>query len=113
MTPRDRVALVAIVESVVKVRSYVDRAGATWTSDDMALDAIAKRLEEIGEFAKRITPDTLASMSDVDWRGVKGLREILAHDYGHVQVAIIESVVIDDLDGVHDGVVAMLQDIQS
>ena len=49
MTPRDREALERI-----------------WSDDGMAVDAVAKRLEEIGEQAKRITSDTLGAMPDVD-----------------------------------------------
>jgi len=63
----------------------------------MAVDAIARRLEEIGELAKRLSPVALQGMPGVDWRGVKGMREILAHDYLHAQVAIIESVVDEEL----------------
>ncbi len=55
----------------------------------MALDAIAKRIEEIGaeigEVAKRLDPGcwprcpgVLARMPRVDWNGVKGMRSIIA-----------------------------------
>lgn len=98
MTPADRDALRAMVDSIGKVRAYVRRAGPAWTSDGMAVDAIAKRLEEIGELAKRLSPAAIYELPGVDWRGVKGMREILVHDYGHVQIKIIESVVRDELD---------------
>jgi len=39
MSPADRVALVAIAECVVKVRTYVQQAGDAWTRNDMAIDA--------------------------------------------------------------------------
>lgn len=108
MTPADRLALEAIAECISKVRAYVQRAGDRWTADDMAVDAVAKRLEEIGELAKRLTLEAIARMPTVDWRGVKGMREVLAHDYGHVQVALIESVVLDDMDGLESDVTALL-----
>jgi uncharacterized protein with HEPN domain len=78
-------------------RAYVARGGPGWAVDDMAVDAIARRLEEIGELAKRLSPVALQGMPGVDWRGAKGMREILAHDYLHAQVAIIESVVDEEL----------------
>ena len=53
--------------------------------DRIALDAIAKRIEEIGELAKRLDPGcwprcpgVLARMPRVDWNGVKGMRSFIA-----------------------------------
>jgi uncharacterized protein with HEPN domain len=68
-----------------------------WPADGMAVDAIAKRIEEIGEIAKRLRPDTLATMPGVDWRAVKGMREVIVHDYEDVEVEILVDVVRDDL----------------
>lgn len=78
MTPRDRQALGRIIDCVQAIDAYVSRAGADWPTDDMAVDAIAKRIEEIGEVAKRLTPETLATMPSVNWRSVKGMREVIA-----------------------------------
>jgi uncharacterized protein with HEPN domain len=72
----------------------------------MAVDAIAKRIEEIGEVAKRLTPETLATMPGIDWRGVKGMREVIAHDYDDVDVEALEGVVRDDLPGLRAAVSA-------
>ena len=48
MTPRDRVWLGRILECIEAVRVYARRGGPNWSEDDMVLDAIAKRIEEIG-----------------------------------------------------------------
>ncbi|HSW40956.1 MAG TPA: HepT-like ribonuclease domain-containing protein [Patescibacteria group bacterium] len=36
-------------------------------------------------------------MPDVDWRGLKGLRDFLAHNYPAVVVGIIASTLDDDV----------------
>lgn len=99
MTPRDREALERIIECVRAIDAYVSRAGADWPNDDMAVDAIAKRIEEIGEVVKRLTSETLATMPSVNWRGVKGMREVIAHDYDDVDVEVLAGVVRDNLPG--------------
>ena len=43
MTPRDKDALERIIECVQAIDVYVSRVGADWPTDDMAVDAIAKR----------------------------------------------------------------------
>lgn len=99
MTPRDRESLERLLVCVAAVDAYVARSGTNWPRDEMAVDAIAKRIEEIGEVAKRISPAMLASMPSVDWRGVKGIREVLVHDYGLVDIDLLVGVVRNNLPG--------------
>jgi uncharacterized protein with HEPN domain len=99
MTPRDKEALERIIECADAINAYVERAGDNWSDDGMAVDAVAKRLEEIGEQAKRITSDTLGAMPDADWPNVKGMRDVIAHDYLDVQVEVVVDVVRDDPPG--------------
>ena len=110
MTPRDRAALERINGCVDAIRAYVLRAGVAWASDDMAVDAVAKRIEEIGEVAKRLTPEVLATMPEINWRGIKGLREVIAHDYDHVDAELLADVVRDNLPGLHAAVSAALDE---
>ena len=104
MTPRDREALEQIIECADAIAAYVERAGDEWSTDGMAVDAIAKRLEEIGEQASRITADTLSGMPGVNWTAVKGMRDVIAHDYLDVQVGVVVDVVRDDLPGLRRAV---------
>ncbi len=99
MTPRDRESLERLLVCVAAVDAYVARSGANWSRDEMAIDAIAKRIEEIGEVAKRISPATLASIASVDWRGVKGIRKVLVHDYDMVDIDLLVGVVRNNLPG--------------
>src|SRR5664280_2705799 len=95
--PRHRRALEAILEHCAKIEAYVAAAGPNWQDDDMAVDAIAKRLEETGEQAKLLSPEVLLAMPDVDWRGLKALRDFPAHNYPAVVVGLIASTLDDDL----------------
>jgi uncharacterized protein with HEPN domain len=93
MTPRDREALERIIECADAINAYVERAGADWSDDGMAVDAIAKRLEEIGEQAKRINAETLGTMPEIDWAAMKGMRDVIAHDCLDVQIEVVVDVV--------------------
>jgi uncharacterized protein with HEPN domain len=65
----------------------------------MALDAIAKRLEQVGELAKRLPMELLGCMPEVDWRGVKGIREVLVHEYEGVEVGVVTDAIATVLPG--------------
>lgn len=108
MTPRDRETLQAIAESAGKIADYVRQAGPRWPAKPMAVDAIAKRIEQVGELAKRLSPESLALMPGVDWRGIKATRTVLAHDYEEVDVKVLEGIVKVHLPGVRAAVEAAL-----
>jgi uncharacterized protein with HEPN domain len=104
MTPRDKEALDRIIECIGAIDAYVERVGVDWPTDGMAVDAIAKRIEEIGEVAKRVTPEALSTIPGVSWRGIKGIREVIANDYEEVDIEILAGVVRDDLPGLRTAV---------
>jgi uncharacterized protein with HEPN domain len=104
MDLRHRRALEAILEHCAKIQAYVASAGPGWRGNEMAVDAISKRLEETGEQAKLLSPAVLLAMPDVDWRGLKALRDFLAHNYPAVVVGIIASTLDDDLPVLVDAV---------
>jgi uncharacterized protein with HEPN domain len=110
MTPRDREILASIAESVRRIGSYVDRAGSAWVEDDMAVDAIAKRLEQIGELAKRLPSEMLARTAAVDWKAVKGIREVLVHDYEGVEMDVVTDAVARELPGLLSAVEMLLME---
>lgn len=71
-----------MLEAARKVISYTDqRQMETFVADEMAYDATLRNLEILGEAAKNIPGEIRQRYSDIDWRGVAGLRDILAHAY--------------------------------
>jgi len=108
MTPRDRDTLDRIIECIEAIDAYVDRLGVDWPTDGMAVDAIAKRVEEIGEVVKRVTPETLTTIPEVNWRGVKGMREVITHDYDEVDTEVLAGAVRDDLPGLRAAIARRL-----
>lgn len=97
MDDRDRDLLSAIAEQARVAIAYTHETGPEWQSHGMTIDAVSKRLEQLGELAKRLTPSALEAVGSVDWRSLKGMREILAHDYEDVDTAIVREAVEERL----------------
>lgn len=77
-----RLFLQDMIESAAKVRRYTEgRSLEAFLADDMAYDAVLRNLEIIGEAAKKIPPEIRDRYPEVDWRGMAGLRDLLAHAY--------------------------------
>lgn len=58
-----------------------DRQLESFVADEMAYDATLRNLEVLGEAAKSIPEEVRQRQLDVDWRGLAGLRDVLAHAY--------------------------------
>jgi uncharacterized protein with HEPN domain len=65
------------------------------------LDAIAMLLIAVGESFKKIDKETeglfLKNYPDIDWKGVIGVRNILAHDYFDIDVEQIYKICQRDI----------------
>lgn len=87
-----------IKDSIAKIEEYV--AGADkelFSKDYKSQDAVLKRIEIIGEAAKNLPPDFRNSVSEIPWKQVAGMRDILVHDYFGVDVNKVWNVVKNDI----------------
>jgi uncharacterized protein with HEPN domain len=46
--------------------------------------ALERTLEVLGEAARKVSEDFRATHPDIDWRGLIGQRNVLAHEYGRI-----------------------------
>jgi len=49
-------------------------------------DAVLRRFEIVGEAASRLSPETRALFPSIPFRSIRGTRNIIAHDYGVVDL---------------------------
>ena len=59
--------------------------------------AVERCLEIIGEAAGRVTPEFQDREPSIAWRQIKGMRNILAHEYGQIDYEVVHSTVLDDI----------------
>jgi len=77
--------------------------------DELVFDATLRNLEILGEAAKGVPPEIRARHPEADWRGIAGLRDILAHAYFALDDATLWDVVqntipvlVDQLESIGD-----------
>lgn len=61
--------------------------------DNLVADAIIRNLEILGEAAKNIPEDFKKQHPDIEWKKIAGLRDILAHEYFGVDLAILWDII--------------------
>jgi uncharacterized protein with HEPN domain len=93
MDERDRDHLEAIAENARIALGYAREGGEGWSDDGKTVDGVAMRVAQVGELVKRVGPETLAAITDVDWRGAKAFREVLVHGHGDLELPVLVDVV--------------------
>jgi len=87
-----------MLDSALLIRSYlmaVDRAA--FMADSEKQDAVLRRFEIIGEAASRLSPEAQALFPDISFRAMRGMRNIIAHDYGEVDLELVWKTAEADL----------------
>ncbi|VXD14869.1 conserved hypothetical protein [Planktothrix serta PCC 8927] len=83
-----------ILTSGVKVRRYTEGMSfEDFQGDERTYDAVVRNLQIIGEAVKNIPQEIRLKYSEVEWRKIAGLRDILAHAYFSIEDEIIWDIV--------------------
>ena len=87
-----------MLDSAILIRTYlaaVDRNAFLAGSEKQ--DAVLRRFEIIGEAASRLSPEAQALFPDIPFRAMRGMRNIIAHDYGEVDLELVWQTAEADL----------------
>ncbi len=74
--------------------------GATYEefcANRMMYSAVERRLEILGEAAGRVSEGFQSAHPEIPWKDIKGIRVILAHRYGDVDLHELWRAVLKDL----------------
>jgi len=87
-----------ILDSARSIRTYL--AGVsheTFLAGAEKQDAVLRRFEIIGEASSRLAPETQALFPSLPFRSMRGMRNIIAHDYGEVDLELVWKTATTDL----------------
>ena len=106
MPPRDaNLQLQDIADAIDRILDYTAaHSPASFAADRMAIDAVVRNLEVIGEAARHVDADTVSRLADVPWQDMRDLRNLLIHEYFGISVAIIRETIARDLRPVREAI---------
>jgi uncharacterized protein with HEPN domain len=82
-----------ILDAARLVALYVKGATApAFASDTEKQDAVIRRIEIIGEAAAHLSEETRRAIPELPFRKMRGMRNIVAHDYANVDLDVVWEV---------------------
>ncbi|HLS08494.1 DUF86 domain-containing protein [Lentibacillus sp.] len=107
----DRVYLTHILECIHSIESYLPNGKADYFNSKMTQDAVIRNLEIIGEATKQIFKELKLENSDMPWREMAGLRDILIHEYFGVDNEIVWNVVEKEPPKLNEDITELLKSL--
>jgi uncharacterized protein with HEPN domain len=86
---RDDAYLVDILDAAKLALAYVSgKTKDEFDNDIQCQDAVIRRLEILGEAARRVTEQTRAKFPLLPWNAMMNMRNVLIHEYDDVDLPI-------------------------
>lgn len=94
----DKAHLIDILGAAKLALSYIAKKTSDIFTDDLQCqDAVIRRLEIIGEAARRVSQTTRDRYPDLPWDSMTGMRNVLIHEYDEVDTGVVWETVQRDL----------------
>jgi uncharacterized protein with HEPN domain len=87
--------IIQAAEDIMQAMNQVSFAELAMNREKQA--AILYFFITIGEATKRLSPEFRVAHPEIDWKGIAGMRDILAHQYDRVNIQVVWDAVQTDL----------------
>ena len=95
---RDKEFLLDILEAARLAIKYTSgKSKNDFLKDIQCQDAVVRRLEVIGEAAKRVSDESRKKIPSLPWKAMTSMRNIMIHEYDDVDFNIVWDTVRNDL----------------
>jgi uncharacterized protein with HEPN domain len=96
---RDAGSLWDMVNAIHRIQEFtVNLTYEAYLDSTLVQSAVERQLEILGEAARRLSDEFRQAHSEIDWRRIIGLRNILIHRYDEIRQQTIWTTVISELE---------------
>ena len=98
---RDILLLNQIVESIELIMNYISGLDIEdFLEQKQIQDAVLRRLQIIGEATKLVSEDTKLLKTEVPWKSISGMRDVVVHQYWSVDLRLTWNTIVEALPGI-------------
>ena len=99
MKNKDNILIQKILKYIQEIYTFID--GYTekeFQNDKKTINACVFNLSQIGELTSKISDEVIMAHPEIEWRGLKALRNRIVHDYDGVNLTMIWGFFTEELD---------------
>lgn len=78
-------------------------------SDEIIVDLLCFELQQIGGSCNKISDEIKSKYSNVEWSKIRGLRNVIAHEYDNVNYRQIENTITKDIPALKEQLIEILK----
>ncbi|MBN2650991.1 MAG: DUF86 domain-containing protein [Spirochaetales bacterium] len=111
MLNKDLQNIIDIKESIEKIIDYTKHINKLKDFEENSLvkDAVLMNFVSIGESVARLSDDFRDKYGNISWSSIKGLRNIIAHDYFGIDIEEIWQIVCSKLPALNSDISEILK----
>lgn len=93
----DKERLIDVLEAIERIEKYSRQGKLLFDDEELIQNWILHHLQIIGEALSKISPNTKDENPEIPWKKIKGMRNILVHDYFGIDTEIVWNVIENEL----------------
>lgn len=101
--------IIEYCEKIEAVLSELDNQKNNFLANPKMQDLCAFYCLQIGETANSLSDNFVYANSEIDWRGIIGLRHIIAHEYGAIDENLLWDILTTEVPKLHKFCVGLIQ----
>nr|VFK39003.1 MAG: Uncharacterized conserved protein, contains HEPN domain [Candidatus Kentron sp. SD]VFK43843.1 MAG: Uncharacterized conserved protein, contains HEPN domain [Candidatus Kentron sp. SD]VFK78532.1 MAG: Uncharacterized conserved protein, contains HEPN domain [Candidatus Kentron sp. SD] len=95
---RDQAFMLDILDAARLIIAYLNGVSKeAFLEDTQQQDSVIRRIEIIGEAARRVSPATRDAFPEIHWSEMIGMRNMMIHCYDDIDLDIVWNTARDDL----------------
>jgi len=94
---KQRVYLNDIHAAILRIETYAEGGEETFFHDGKTQDAIIRQISIIGEAVAKLPESLKSKYSEIPWKDIVGMRNIVIHDYADTDLPSVWETVERDL----------------
>lgn len=90
MKSKDKLILQKILKYINEIQEFIN--GYTqekFNNDRKTINACVFNLSQIGELTGKVSEELISQTEEIEWRGLKGLRNRIVHDYDGINLNMV------------------------
>ena len=90
MKDKDRIILIKILNYITELKEFIKGYNQEkFNKDRKTINACVFNLSQIGELAGKVSKELVSKNPNIEWQGLKSLRNRIVHDYEGVNLTMI------------------------